>query len=255
MKRMLAIAVAFVLLAGCAAAESELPAAGAGAPKAPMPEPDPVGETETVQYELNYVNMALELPEGWGYAYAGTSVDDGEVHAGSAAPVGIRFWPDAAEDTGGGALALYYYADLFGVCGTGLSTEEIVLDSGLTGTVGTYDGGPMWSFISFHNTPGSYVVLNEGADGWWDEYSGQAMAILYSIRVGEGICSQSEAEELAKGVCTVEYDRIRSAFDGDGGEWEIYFYKSSAAGGGQTVWIAPNGEIVTDYLVGLDRLE
>lgn len=184
MKRIFALLLALSMLTGCVGTKSEPPAPVDGAPKVELPEPDPVGETQTVSYELNYMKMSLELPDGWGYALTGVPADDGEIHAQPADIMGIRFWPDAAEDMGGGALALYYYADLFGVCGTGLQTQEITLDSGLTGSMGTYDNAAVWDFISFYDTPGSYVVMNEGANGWWDEYGGQAMAIIHSIRVG-----------------------------------------------------------------------
>lgn len=252
MKRIVALAMAFAMLAGCRA-QPNTPDITVGAPKEPnntpvqLPEPEGAAETELVKYELNYINMSLELPEGWGYAYAGVGVDGGGIHAEPADTVGIRFWPDAAEDSGGGALALYFYRDLFGVCGTGLQTQDVSFDSGLTGSMGTYDNGTLWDFISFYDTPGSYVVINEGAENWWDEYAGQAMAILNSIRVGEGLLAQSEAEEIAKTVCTVEYDQIRPVFDGDSGEWEICFYKSSVAGGGQTVWVSSDGEIRSEY--------
>ena len=252
MKRIFALAMAFAMLSGCRA-HPNTPDVTVGAPKEPnntpvkLPEPEEAEETELVKYELNYINMSLELPEGWGYSLAGVPMDNGEVHAQPADMVGIRFWPDAAEDSGGGALALYSYRDLFGVCGAGLQTQDVSFDSGLIGSMGTYDNGPLWDFISFYDTPGSYVVMNEGAENWWDEYGGQAMSILHSIRVGEGILAQSEAEEIAKTVCTVEYDRIRPVFDGDSGEWEICFYKSSVAGGGRTVWISPDGEIRSEY--------
>ena len=243
MKRLFALLLAAVMLTGCAGMTgSERPAPVDGAPKIELPEPESSGQTETVSYELNYIQMSLELPEGWGYAYAGVGVDGGGIHAQPADTVGIRFWPDAAEDMGGGALALYYYHDLFAVCGTGLQTQDITLASGLTGSMGTYDNGEVWDFIRFYDTPGSYVVMNEGADGWWAEYGGQAMAILDSVHVGGELLRQSQAEELAMSVCTVDYNAMRSTFHGDSGEWEILFYLMDTVGGDQTVWVSPDGK-------------
>ena len=252
MKQIVALAMAFAMLAGCRA-QPNTPDVTVGAPKEPnntpvqLPEPEGAAETELVKYELNYVNMSLELPEGWGYAYAGVGVDGGEIHAEPADTVGIRFWPDAAEDSGGGALALYFYQELFGVCGTGLQTQDVTFDSGLTGSMGTYDNGPLWDFISFYDTPGSYVVMNEGAENWWDEYGGQAMTILNSVQVGGELLKQNEAVERAQGVCTVDYNAMRTTFDADSGEWKIWFYRDYTAGGDQTVWITPDGETRTEY--------
>lgn len=252
MKRMLALIMALALLTGCGASdcpgpEQETPAPVDGAPKVELPEPDPAGETETVSYELNYIQMSLELPQGWGYSLAGVPMDNGEVHAQPADMVGIRFWPDAAEDMGGGELALYYYADLFAVCGTGLQTQDITLDSGLTGSMGTYDNGTVWDFISFYDAPGSYAVMNEGADAWWEEYGAQAMSIIHSIRVGGDLMRESEAVQRAETACTVDYNSIRTTFDAVTGEWKVWFYRDYTAGGDQTVWIAPDGEFRTEY--------
>ena len=249
MKRIFALLLALSLLTGCGGTTSpgpEPPIPADGAPKVELPEPDPAGETETISCAFNYMNMSLELPENWGYAFSGLPVDDGTIHVQPADVVGIRFWPDAAEDMGGGALALYFYTDLFAVCGTGLQTRDIELGSGLTGSMGTYDNGAVWDFISFYDTPGSYVVMNEGADSWWADYGGQAMTILNSIRVGEGFLRESEAVELAKSACTVNYNTVRPVFDAGNGEWKINFYRDYTTGG-QTVWIGPEGTVRTEY--------
>lgn len=245
MKRIFALLLTAAVLSGCAAVPSERPAPdpSESAPKVELPEPEPAGETETVSCEFNAVRMSLELPENWGYAFAGFPVDDGEIHVGPADIMGIRFWPDAAEDMGGGALALYFYADLFAVCGTGLQTRDITLESGLTGSMGTYDNGEVWDFISFYDTPGSYAVVNEGADGWWAEYGGQAMSILNSVRVGEGYMRESEAVALAEKHCTVDYNAMRPTFDAGNGEWKVWFYKMDTVGGDQTVWVSPDGTV------------
>lgn len=252
MKRIFALAMAFVLLAGCRA-QPNTPDVTVGAPREPettsvqLPETETAAQTELVKYELDYIHMSLELPEGWGYAITGGGVNDGEVHAEPADTIGIRFWPDAAENSGGGALALYCFRQGFGVCGTGLQTQDISFDSGLTGSMGTYDNGPLWDFISFYDTPGSYAIMNEGAEIWWDEYGEQAMAILHSVQVGGELLKESEAIERAESSCTVNYNAIRTEFDQSTGVWTVRFYMMDTAGGDQTVWIAPDGEIRTEY--------
>jgi len=244
MKRFLALAMTLALLSGCGGGVTPAPEPEDSAPKIELPEPEPAGETETISCEFNYVRMSLELPANWGYALVGFPVDDGHIHVQPAEAMGIRFWPDAAEDMGGGALALYCYADLFAVCGTGLETREIELSSGLTGSMGTYDENPLWSFIRLYDTPGSYVIQNEGADVWWDDYGGQAMTILDSVRVGKGLLKESGAVEIAKTACNVDYNTVRPTFDRDTGEWEVHFYHDTGPGGGQSVWIGPDGEIL-----------
>ena len=97
MKQIVALAMAFAMLAGCRA-QPNTPDVTVGAPKEPnntpvqLPEPEGAAETELVKYELNYVNMSLELPEGWGYAYAGVGVDGGGIHAEPADTVAAARW-------------------------------------------------------------------------------------------------------------------------------------------------------------------
>ena len=55
---------------------------------------------------------------------------------------------------------LYLYHDLFGVCGTARTEEDITLNNGKEATIGYYDGSKIWSDISFYNTNKSIAVIN-----------------------------------------------------------------------------------------------
>lgn len=57
---------------------------------------------------------------------------------------------------------LYFKNDKLGVCGTGRTTEDIVLNEGNKATIGYYDGNTNWSDISFYNINEYIVVLNYG---------------------------------------------------------------------------------------------
>lgn len=46
--------------------------------------------------------------------------------------------------------------------------------------------------------PGSYVAINEGADKWWNRYSDEAMQILGTVKIADGIIDKSQAIEIAK---------------------------------------------------------
>ena len=126
-----------------------------------------------VRYAEHGVHITLQLPESWSYAV--TSIDAEEPDAGIAG--GITFWPLGREE---GKLFFGYYPDHFAVCGTGLETKEQIL-AGRKATVGTYDGGELWSFISF----GEYfAVWGQGHEAWWAEYGDTAMEILNSAEFG-----------------------------------------------------------------------
>lgn len=78
-----------------------------------------------------------------------------------------------------GSVRVGYWPN-FGVCGTGLTTESKII-AGMEASVGTYDGGPMWSFITFGD---DYVVINEGADAWWGAHGDLFMKCLETLVIG-----------------------------------------------------------------------
>lgn len=113
--------------------------------------------------------ITLTLPESWEYGI--TSLTENEFSAG------IVFRPPGCE----GQLRFEYYPQRFGVCGTGLETEEMLLGSYQV-SVGTYDGRKLWDFISFGER---FAVWGEGHESWWAEYGDDAMEILASARFGD----------------------------------------------------------------------
>ena len=116
--------------------------------------------------------MALSIPKGWNYELI-------EPEKEGADNFGICFWPEGQTE---GKIKFMYY-DAWGVCGTGL--EEIKIQLGeYSAYQGTYDNKDVWNFISLIDTQGHYVVLNEGADVWWDMYGEDAMSILATVKIG-----------------------------------------------------------------------
>ena len=57
---------------------------------------------------------------------------------------------------------LYLYYNQFGVCGTGRTSKNIILDNGNEATIGYYDEIKNWSDISFYDKNQNVVVLNYG---------------------------------------------------------------------------------------------
>ncbi len=128
-----------------------------------------LGNGELVRTEKDGKMLSLIIPDGWEYATHETGVPTSDL----AYPFFIEFWPEG--ETQGSIL--FVYDENFGVCGTGLTSEEIIL-GGYVGSMGTYDNYPVFSFIVFDR---EYVVLNVGADKWWNEYGTESMEILDTI--------------------------------------------------------------------------
>ncbi len=180
---------------------------------------DDIPAREDVVYQNKFADVIVPLPEGWEY----TMLDDG-----------IRFWP-----TGHNGHLRLSYTDAFGVCGTGLQYETILL-GGYEAEQGTYDNHKLWDYIVLPQewySVGDYVIYNEGADAWWDDHGDEAMAILDGIAVYEKVTMEDKAIVFAKEVCNIEYDTIDAVFDTERAVWEIAFYIAGIDGGDQVVTV------------------
>lgn len=130
-----------------------------------------LGTSELVKVEKGNRMLSLIIPDGWEYATYET-LEHKEL-SDLAYTFFIEFWPEGETQ---GSL-LFAYDENFGVCGTGLTSEEVIL-GGHTGSMGTYDNDSMFSFIVFDQ---DYVILNFGADNWWNEHGTEAMEILDTL--------------------------------------------------------------------------
>lgn len=118
-----------------------------------------------------YGAISLSIPDGW--HYEACPIDSGQVDYGL---YGIRFYP---EDVANGYIALNYI-ESFGVCGTGLATEQTTI-AGNPANIGTYDNNIYWDFISFQDDYDGIVALTYSVDSWWETYSDQVMDILDTL--------------------------------------------------------------------------
>ncbi len=128
-----------------------------------------LGAGELVKVHKDDKMLSLIVPDGWEYATHETATPTSDL----AYPFFIEIWPEGETQ---GSL-LFVYDEKFGVCGTGLTSEEVIL-GGHAGSMGTYDNNPVFSFIVFDR---DFVVLNMDADKWWNEYGAEAMEILDTI--------------------------------------------------------------------------
>lgn len=191
---------------------------------------NPKTQPATVREAGNFSNITLTIPHDWKYeTERGNSSDE----------YCISFWP--ADQTEGKIKMWYYTA--FGVCGTGLEEKEIAVRE-YKAWQGTYDNKKVWDFISFRGMAGSYVAMNEGADKWWSEYGDEAMQILNSVKLAEGILTEQQVIDLVKKDVTVEYNQTSARFDTEKGLWTVSFSKKNTAGGDQVFTITHEGKII-----------
>ena len=124
MKRSLSLIVLAAICVLALAAVTSLSGCSAKAPdndptgSIDAPDPPPAVTGETATYTSGYVDMALTIPEGWQWE---------AVQRSGTTTEGIRFWKtdDKALD-----FELLCWRNGYGICGTGVISEELTLSGG-----------------------------------------------------------------------------------------------------------------------------
>lgn len=121
-----------------------------------------------------YGMLSLTVPEQWGYKTC--AVDETGLSLGG--DYGIIIYPNDKGENGGHIEIAY--SSFFGVCGTGLETQELTL-GGDKADVGYYDGSNIWDYVCYKGKNEGVVAYTYDVDKWWDEYKDDAMEILNTL--------------------------------------------------------------------------
>lgn len=171
---------------------------------------DGINATEkytVASHSKGFANISVTLKEGW--AYDIVDEDDGVEFS-------INIYPAGQKEN---KLRIAYFNG-FGVCGTGLTQETIMLGN-YEAWMGTYDNNTVWDFISLQGLAGDYVILNEGGEKWWSEYGDDAMQILATLKVADGYVTSSDAIKIARDKLQTEYDEVTTSFNAQKGIWTV----------------------------------
>ena len=189
----------------------------------PAPAPDPAPTTITAEYTHGFVDMALELPEGWSWE---TVTDDGDSKT-----EGIRFYKTA--DTAV-SYTLLCWTGGYGICGTGVTSEELTLANGMKVWQHTEEdtekGTMVMADIFFEDAPGSYVASPSDTmtTEVWNANRDELLNILGTVQLGRKSVTMQAAMDAAKAQYTGEYDQVYATYDVTSGAWTVSFSKSAA---------------------------
>lgn len=133
-------------------------------------------QTSPVEYSGPSGSMSLELPEGWDYEIV--EPDDTVEFGGS----GICFWPTGEPDM---KLSLLCYPGPLGMCGTGVTIEDVSFSNGLTATSYTETLGDdsFWMTLIYKDKDGVYAMECRASTELWETYQARAQAIFESVRL------------------------------------------------------------------------
>jgi hypothetical protein len=131
-------------------------------------------EPEKVQEEITqsgaYGSISIVLPNGWSYVLCSDSESliNGKY--------GIRFYPD---DVSEGYVEIAY-TDIVGLCGTGLSEEEVTL-AGDKAFICTYDNKTYWDLVIYGGNNKGITAFTYDTGDWWEQYGNQVLDILDTL--------------------------------------------------------------------------
>ncbi len=174
-------------------------------------------------------NFSITLPEGWSYE------ETPESPIIQSQGFGISIYHTSAPES----TITIEFTESFGVCGTGLRTEEITIGE-YKATKGIYDGNPTFDYIIFENTPGFYVIHNYADASWWAEHKNEISSILGTIRLADGIILHGDALEIALSQAKGEYTPQYNEYSAADGLWTFVFETDETS---ETIKIDKNGNI------------
>ena len=127
-----------------------------------------------VSYEKDIDNISIKLyyPRNWNYVETLDNLEN-------------NFYKYALkmykEDENRYAI-IYYYRDLFSVCGTGRTSKQIDLENGYKATIGYYDRSDIWQDISFPKQNKNIAIQNYGLN---KEESEEFINIIKTISINQ----------------------------------------------------------------------
>ena len=173
---------------------------------------------QTAAYSCGYANMTVTLPEGWDYEIveAGpellSGTEDGRF--------GITFRPEEKPEM---VVSLQYSTQKIGLCGTGVTFEDVQLKNGRKATKCTSgeSGRRFWFCLLYTDAPGNYMAEGSFSRADWAAYGETAMEILTSAKLGAGCMDRQDAIAKAEAAYAQPYEYVYADFDYKTGLWTV----------------------------------
>lgn len=197
--------------------------------------PEPMEITgQLAEYTEGNVDVALTIPDGWWWE---TLEEEGQS--------GLRFGKTGERSV---AFRLTCWLDGYGICGTGVTEQDLTLSGGQRVWQYTEGGqSTVWVNIAFRGVPGSYVCMpdDDGVMGSaaWDGCRDEVLAILGTAQIGRGILTEQQAIELAAAQYDGAYDTAWGRYDVKNGCWAVVFSEDSSGGNTVTRYVDSSGTV------------
>lgn len=108
----------------------------------------------TYEKNIDDVTLKLEIPNDWKYEELSQNTENDFYK------YALKIYKTQEDKY----AVLYFYHQMFGVCGTGRTSEQIELNNGIKATIGYYYEKDIWEDISFYETNKNIAIINYGLD-------------------------------------------------------------------------------------------
>lgn len=150
---------------------------------------DEIVKSEEYRKQIENTVIKLDLPKEWHYE----EIDNPE---NQNAKFELKLYKNSKEKS----ASLYYYNEMFGVCGTGLISKKLNLDNGNEASIGYYYGSNIWDYVSLGNLNPNIAILNRGLD---ETESKELLGIIRTIII-ENEYNKAESE---KNIVSLKVDK------------------------------------------------
>ena len=173
--------------------------------------------------------IASDIPALLKYTRKYSVLEEGDMAVCTAE--GIRFYKT---DDPTVSYTLLCWTGGYGICGTGVTSEELTLANGMKVWQHTEEdtekGTMVMADIFFEDVPGSYVASPSDTmtTEVWNANRDALLSILGTAQIGRKSVSQQAAIDAAKAQYTGAYDQVYATYDVTSGAWTVSFSKSAA---------------------------
>lgn len=130
---------------------------------------DEIAKDKEYVKELDDIVIKFNIPKEWNYEEINNSENQN-----------VKFELKLYKELKEHSASLYYYKDMFGVCGTGLISKKLSLNNEMEANVGYYDGSNIWTFVGFYSLNPNIVFWNYGLD---EKDSNELLGIIKTITI------------------------------------------------------------------------
>ena len=128
--------------------------------------------------QLDDIVIKLDIPKEWNYEEINNSENPNAIFE-------LKLYKDSKEQS----ASLFYYSNMFGVCGTGLESKNLNLNNGMEANVGYYDGSSIWDFVGFGKYNRNIAIINNGLN---ENDANELLKIIKTLNI------KNEQEEIGK---------------------------------------------------------